>query len=149
MRSAGAGKYVAELIEDDLNGNNFSVEPYCDPQRFLKPWWIPMEYFWFYPGNFFLHNFFSFQLHFLCLLKYNSQDQRFSSISFFLSFDQISVPEMAICTFLYVFLDLNLYRRSVPEMNSRVCLIEITSVTIKTPPNLYVGLCIGSTGNGM
>ena len=37
MRSAGAGKYVAELIEDDLNGNDFSVEPYCDPQRFLKP----------------------------------------------------------------------------------------------------------------
>ena len=37
MRSAGAGKYVAELIEDDLNGNEFSVEPYCDPQRFLKP----------------------------------------------------------------------------------------------------------------
>ena len=63
----------------------------------------------------------------------------------FLSFNQISVPEMAICTFLYVFLDLNLYRRSVPEMNSRVCLIEITSVTIKTPPNLYVS--IGWTGN--
>ena len=85
-----------------------------------------------------LHNFSVFNFIFLCLLKYNSQDQRFSSISFFLSFNQISVPEMAICTFLYVFLDLNLYRRSVPEMNSRVCLIEITSVTIKTPPNLYV-----------
>ena len=62
----------------------------------------------------------------------------FFNLIFFLSFNQISVPEMAICTFLYVFLDLNLYRRSVPEMNSRVCLIEITSVTIKTPPNLYV-----------
>lgn len=37
MRSAGAGKYVAELIEDDLNGNEFTVEPYCDPRRFLKP----------------------------------------------------------------------------------------------------------------
>ena len=58
----------------------------------------------------------------------------FINLIFFLSFNQISVPEMAICTFLYVFLDLNLYRRSVPEMNSRVCLIEITSVTIKTPP---------------
>ena len=45
MRSAGAGKYVAELIEDDLNGNDFSVEPYCDPQRFLKPWFIPIDFF--------------------------------------------------------------------------------------------------------
>ena len=53
MRSAGAGKYVAELIEDDLNGNDFSVEPYCDPQRFLKPWWIPMEYFLILPREFF------------------------------------------------------------------------------------------------
>ena len=37
MRSAGAGKYVAELIEDDLNGNEFTVDSYCDPNRFLKP----------------------------------------------------------------------------------------------------------------
>ena len=67
-------------------------------------------------------------------------------ISQFRSLNQISVPEMVICTFLYVFLDLNLYRRSVPEMNSRVCLIEITSVKIKTN-RTYMSVHVNSTGN--
>ena len=88
---------------------------------------------------------FIFSYYFFMFIKIQFARSKFV-ISQFRSLNQISVPEMVICTFLYVFLDLNLYRRSVPEMNSRVCLIEITSVKIKTP-NLYVGSCIDSTGN--
>ena len=36
MRGAGAGKYCADLLESELNNNEYEPDPFCDPLRFIK-----------------------------------------------------------------------------------------------------------------